>query len=53
MVNDCENLYNGRLCWLTAHHPNFDRERGLVVYVCAYPDNCKECKDYKSRNKHD
>lgn len=50
MENDCTHLYKGRLCWLTAHHPNFDRERGLVAYVCAYPDNCRDCEHYKPKN---
>lgn len=49
MENDCDNLYKGRLCWLTAH----DHDRNLVLYVCAYPDNCKECKDYKPKSNKD
>ncbi len=47
MENDCSNLYDGRLCYLTFHK----HERALVGYVCAYPHNCKECKDYKSKEK--
>lgn len=45
MENDCENLYKGRLCWLTVH----EHGRELVAYVCAYPHNCKKCKDYKPK----
>lgn len=36
-------------CWLTAHH----QEGDLIVYQCAYPHNCRECKDYKPRNLRD
>lgn len=47
MANDCKNLYKGELCWLTAH----DHARCLFAYPCAYPHNCKECKDYKPKEK--
>lgn len=45
MDNDCANLYDGRLCYLTFH----EHERTLVGYACAYPHNSKECKHYKSK----
>lgn len=47
MENDCINLYDNRLCYLTFH----EYERNIVGYACAYPHNCKECKDYKTKNK--
>lgn len=47
MENDCKHLYKSCLCWLTAH----ENGRDLVAYVCAFPDNCKECKDYKPKEK--
>lgn len=49
MKNDCANLYDGRLCYLTFH----EYDRKLIGYVCAYPHNYKECKDYKSKEKKD
>lgn len=49
MENDCDNLYDGRLCLLTFH----EHDRDLVAYVCDYPDNCKECKDYKPKDEKD
>lgn len=45
MENNCANLYDSRLCYLTFH----DEGRNLVGYPCAYPQNCKECKDYKPK----
>lgn len=45
MDNDCANLYDGHLCYLTFH----EHERTLVGYACAYPHNSKECKHYKSK----
>lgn len=47
MENDCINLYRGRLCALTAHESQYPLRGVLRMYVCAYPENCKECKDYK------
>lgn len=45
MENSCVNLYSGCLCYLTLHKRNGD----LVVCPCAYPQNCKDCKDYKPK----
>lgn len=42
MENDCKNRYMD-WCRLTAHH----HEGDLIAYPCAYPDNCRDCKDYK------
>lgn len=53
MENDCINLYKDRLCWLTAHHAQYPRRGELVLYVCAYPHNCQDCKDYKPKEKKD
>lgn len=47
MENDCENLYNDHLCYLTFH----DYDRSLVGYPCAYQHNCRDCKDYKPNEK--
>lgn len=49
MENDCINLYKGKQCWLTAHHIG----RELWAFICAYPYNCRECKDYKPKEKKD
>ena len=46
MKNDCINLYKG-LCALTAHESQYPLRGKLTMYVCAYPYNCKECKDYQ------
>lgn len=45
--NDCSNLYKGK-CMLTAHHMG----RELWAFVCAYPHNCREGKDYKPKEKN-
>ena len=47
MENDCINLYKSRLCALTAHESQYPLRGQLIMYVCAYPDNCEMCKDYK------
>lgn len=47
MENDCINLYKGRLCALTAHESQYPLR--LIMYACAYPDNCNECKDYQKK----
>lgn len=48
MENDCANRCI-EWCRLTAHC----HEGDMIVYTCAYPHNCKECKDYKPRNLRD
>ena len=48
MENNCINR-RIEWCWLTAHHHN----RKLIIYPCAYPHNCKECKDYKPKENKD
>lgn len=45
MENNCKNLYDGRLCYLTFH----ERNRNLIGYPCVYPYNYIECKDYKKK----
>lgn len=47
MENDCINLYKCRLCYLTAHESQYPLRGQLIMYACAYPDNCEMCKDYK------
>ena len=48
MENDCINLYRGRLCALTAHESQYYPLRGVLkMDICAYPENCRDCKDYK------
>ena len=47
MENDCINLYKGRLCALTAHESQYPLRGQLIMHICAYPYNCKMCKDYK------
>lgn len=48
MENDCKN-HRRDWCRLTEHWLD-----GLfIAYRCAYPHNCKECKDYKPQNRRD
>lgn len=44
MENNCEHLC-GHWCKLTTN----DLGPDIVMYHCAFPENCRECVDYKRK----